>query len=131
MLNDTQLSALSGEHQPVSSLTLAGEPPAAPRFAAKKGGSHRRSLPGVVKSRLPPSRCASPVAGLDITFPDKQRKSELHKLWVKQCRHQPEPSCAARICSAHFLPDDINRILKRAHVKERAVPQCFKLPDHL
>ncbi|MEQ2216015.1 hypothetical protein XENOCAPTIV_009479, partial [Xenoophorus captivus] len=31
--NDTQLSALSGEHQPVSSLTLAGEPPAAPRFA--------------------------------------------------------------------------------------------------
>ncbi|MEQ2166616.1 hypothetical protein GOODEAATRI_030170, partial [Goodea atripinnis] len=27
------LSALSGEHQPVSSLTLAGEPPAAPRFA--------------------------------------------------------------------------------------------------
>jgi hypothetical protein len=64
-------------------------------------------------------------------FPDKAKKRKTYDIWVRNCRRTELPAETALVCSEHFEPAMVNRTMKRARLRDGAIPTVFDLPSHL
>uniref|UniRef100_A0A8C4QGW7 THAP-type domain-containing protein n=1 Tax=Eptatretus burgeri TaxID=7764 RepID=A0A8C4QGW7_EPTBU len=61
----------------------------------------------------------------------KEREPIRHGQWAQNCRRNKPPGSNAKVCSAHFTEDQLDRTGQIVRLREGAIPTIFNLPCHL